>query len=236
VFFIKIKLVDVNNLSISIGKEKLIKNLSLELENKTISCIVAPNGTGKTTFFKALANILPIDTGTIIIDSIPQKFRIKYNKNIFFLENSDQLFPNLTTYENIKYIAELWGNECDIQDIINLVGVNKYKNKKTKYLSLGMKQKVLIAVAISSGAKVLIFDEPLNGLDIENVETISNVFITLKKMGKTLILSSHNIFEISKLCDNIFFLTEGNLTQASLNYDNLKEQYKTLFYEEGTLK
>lgn len=68
-----------------------------------------------------------------------------------------------------------------------------------------MKQKALLSVAIASGASFLIFDEPLNGLDIENVEYLTTVFLTLKEQGKTLLLSSHNIFEISKLCDAIYF-------------------------------
>lgn len=129
----------------------------------------------------------------------------------------------------MKFISKLWNDQSDINKIVDFVGITKYKDKKLKFLSLGMKQKVLIAASIASGADFIIFDEPLNGLDIENIENISNIFLELKKEGKTLLLSSHNIFETSKICDNIFFLVEGSLKEASLDYEILKEQYNSAF-------
>jgi ABC-2 type transport system ATP-binding protein len=92
-------------------------------------------------------------------------------------------------------------------------------------MSLGMKQKVLIAVAIASGAEFLIFDEPLNALDIENIDLVTNVFLTLKNQGRTILLSSHNIFESSKICDEIFFLVDGSLKEAPLEYTQIKQFY-----------
>ncbi|MGX7417421.1 ATP-binding cassette domain-containing protein [Carnobacterium gallinarum] len=219
----------VTELSVHVKKEHLIKNLSLKLDKGTITCIVAPNGTGKTTFFKSLAGILPINTGNITIDSESFNDRKRFNQNLFFLESSEQLFQNLTAYENVQFISKLWKQDTDINQLLDFVGIRKYKDKKVKHLSLGMKQKVLVAVAIASGSDFIIFDEPLNGLDIENIENISTIFLALKKKGKTLLLSSHNIFEISKLCDHIYFLVNGSISEAPLDYKTLKEQYNSVF-------
>lgn len=219
----------IEDLSVSIKKENLIQNLSLKLKEGTITCIVAPNGTGKTTFFKLIANVLPMKNGNITINSKSFENRVEFNRGLFFLENAEQLFQNLTAYENLKFISKLWNDQSDINKIVDFVGITKYKDKKLKFLSLGMKQKVLIAASIASGADFIIFDEPLNGLDIENIENISNIFLELKKEGKTLLLSSHNIFETSKICDNIFFLVEGSLKETSLDYEILKEQYNSAF-------
>ncbi|MCO6016902.1 ABC transporter ATP-binding protein [Carnobacterium divergens] len=219
----------ITNLSVDIKKENLIKGLSIELNKGTITCIVAPNGTGKTTLFKALANLLPIKTGNITINSESFTNKKQFNKNFFFLENSQQLVQNLTAHENMRFISKLWEHDCDINKIIDFVGIRTYKDKKIKCLSLGMKQKVLVAVAIASGANFIIFDEPLNGLDIENIENIATIFLSLKKEGKTLLLSSHNIFETSKICDTIYFLVNGSVKEASLDYKTLKEQYNSIF-------
>ncbi|MFS7403870.1 ATP-binding cassette domain-containing protein [Carnobacterium maltaromaticum] len=219
----------IEDLSVSIKKESLIHNLSLKLKEGTITCIVTPNGTGKTTFFKLIANVLPMKNGNITINSKSFENRVEFNRGLFFLENAEQLFQNLTAYENLKFISKLWNDQSDINKIVDFVGITKYKDKKLKFLSLGMKQKVLIAASIASGADFIIFDEPLNGLDIENIENISNIFLELKKEGKTLLLSSHNIFETSKICDNIFFLVEGSLKETSLDYEILKEQYNSAF-------
>ncbi len=223
------ELVMISNLRVKIKKEIILNDLSLNLMKSSINCIVAPNGTGKTTFFKSLVNIIPIESGEIKVKSQPFKDRTTFNKNVFFLESSDQLFANLTVYENMQLIAKLWKHNSDIEIIIALVGVEAYRNKKFKHLSLGMKQKALIAAAIASGAEFIIFDEPLNGLDIENIENISNLFLTLKNEGKTLLLSSHNIFETSKICDMIYFLDKGLLKAAPLDYNELKEEYNELY-------
>lgn len=223
------ELITISNLRVKIKKEIIINNLSLKLNKNSINCIVAPNGVGKTTFFKSLVNIIPIESGEIKINSEDLKNRKKVNKNIFFLETSDQLFANLTVYENLLFISKLWEHHSDLERIIDLTGIKNYKNKKIKHLSLGMKQKVLIAGAISSGARFIIFDEPINGLDLENIENIAAIFLTLKSEGKTLLLSSHNIFEISKICDHIYFLSNGVLKTAPLDYKLLKEEYNELY-------
>ena len=118
----------------------------------------------------------------------------------------------------MQVAAKLWKHDANFESITNLVGVNTYINKKIKHLSAGMKQKALLSVAIASGASFLIFDEPLNGLDIENVEYLTTVFLT---------------FEISKLCDAIYFLDSGILKSASLDYLQLKEEYYELYATKG---
>lgn len=92
-----------------------------------------------------------------------------------------------------------------------------------------MKQKVLIASAIASDADILIFDEPLNGLDIKNIELITQTFSQLKKDGKTIIMSSHNVYDITDICDNIYFLNKGQLIYSKNNYALIKEKYFELY-------
>ena len=221
--------IEITKICVALNNKNILNNLSLTLNTGSITCIVAPNGTGKTTFFKSIVQLIPLESGEVIVDKTSIKNRTDYNKKIFFIESANQLFANLTVYENMQVAAKLWKHDANFESIINLVGVNTYINKKIKHLSAGMKQKALLSVAIASGASFLIFDEPLNGLDIENVEYLA----TLKEQGKTLLLSSHNIFEISKLCDAIYFLDSGILKSASLDYLQLKEEYYELYATKG---
>lgn len=225
--------IEITKICVALNNKNILNNLSLTLNTGSITCIVAPNGTGKTTFFKSIVQLIPLESGEVIVDKTSIKNRTDYNKKIFFIESANQLFANLTVYENMQVAAKLWKHDANFESIINLVGVNTYINKKIKHLSAGMKQKALLSVAIASGAYFLIFDEPLNGLDIENVEYLTTVFLTLKEQGKTLLLSSHNIFEISKLCDAIYFLDSGILKSASLDYLQLKEEYYELYATKG---
>lgn len=221
----EIPILSIKKLSVAMNKKEILNNLSCTITNKSIICIIAPNGSGKTTLFKTINNQIAPKSGEIILQSFNKDQGEKYNKNLFFLENTDSLFQNLTAYENISFISKLWKNNCNIEQIIDLVGIQSYKDKLVKNMSLGMKQIVLIAVAIASGAKFLIFDEPLNALDIENIDLVTNVFLTLKNQGRTILLSSHNIFESSKICDEIFFLVDGSLKEAPLEYTQIKQFY-----------
>lgn len=228
--------IKIEHLTVNLKKEQILKDLSLQLDSGTITCLVAPNGTGKTTFFRSLVNGVARQTGTIQIDSIDSADRKNYNQKLFFLENVDQLFGELTVYENLQVIAKLWKNNSDFTRIMAFVGIKKYRSRKVKYLSLGMKQKVLVAVSIASGADFLLFDEPLNGLDIENIQRLSQIFMALKEEGKIVLMSSHNVFESSKVCDAIYFLINGKLQKAPLDYERLKGQYHQLFSEIGDNK
>ena len=92
-----------------------------------------------------------------------------------------------------------------------------------------MRQKVLIACAIMSNARILIFDEPLNGLDIKNIGLINKIFTKLKDQGKAILLSSHNIHELLKISNDVYFLSEGKIVDASNNLESINQQYSQLF-------
>ncbi|MGX7012942.1 ATP-binding cassette domain-containing protein [Vagococcus silagei] len=229
------KSVQIEKLSVAINKHKIINELDLDLQPQTITCILAPNGMGKTTLFRAISNTIPIQSGKIKVNSFDSKERQNFNKNIFFIEKHEQLFQNFTATENMKMITKLWGKDCQISQISERVGISDYQNKKINKMSLGMKQKVLLATSIASGADVLIYDEILNGLDIQNVAHVSQVLIEMKQQGKTILLSSHNIFEIRKICDTIYFLINGKLMKAPLDYEELIYAYQQCYYKGADL-
>lgn len=210
-------------------KEKILNNLDLKITNSTITCIIAPNGTGKTTLFKAITNNLKKVTGKIKINEEENKKRNAFNKQVFFLEDTQNLIATFTSLENLELIKKLWNSNINIDETIQLLEMEEFKDKKVKKMSLGMKQKLLIASAIVSNANIMIFDEPLNGLDLKNIDLIMRTFLRLKNEGKSIILSSHNVYDTTKICDDIYFLHKGKLLFIENNFDLIKEKYFELF-------
>lgn len=219
----------IENLVVTQDKKKLINGLDLKIRNSTITCIIAPNGTGKTTLFKAITNNLKKVTGTIKINEDENKKRTDFNKQVFFLEDTQNLISTFTGLENLVLIKKLWNSNINIEKTIQLLEMEDFKEKKVNKMSLGMKQKLLIASAIVSNANILIFDEPLNGLDLKNIDLIMRTFLRLKNEGKVIILSSHNVYDTTKICDDIYFLHKGKLLFTESNFDLIKEKYFELF-------
>lgn len=217
------------NLTVVRDKRKIIDSLNLTINEGTITCIIAPNGTGKTTLFNSISNNLKRKSGSIKINQFHSTIRSKFNKEFFFLEDDRSLMADFSAIENLELIKSLWGSQQSITEVIKFMGIEDYKHKKVKKMSLGMKQKLLIAAAIISDARVLIFDEPLNGLDIRNVDLIIQVFSKLKNEKKSIMISSHNIYEISSICDDIYFLNEGKLITVENDFDTIKQKYLDLF-------
>ena len=155
--------------------------------------------------------------------------RIFFNQNIFFMEDTQRLTENFSAIENLELIKTLWKSSLNVDEIVQLLKIESFQHKKVKKMSLGMRQKVLIACAIMSNARILIFDEPLNGLDIKNIGLINKIFTKLKDQGKAILLSSHNIHELLKISNDVYFLSEGKIVDASNNLESINQQYSQLF-------
>jgi ABC-2 type transport system ATP-binding protein len=175
-------------------------------ENKIIG-IIGRNGSGKTVLLKIISGLYFKDTGYIEYN---EKYTINNDYGILidsgFLENE-------TGFENLKNLALLRNKitDNDIIDVIKWVGLDPFDKTKYKNYSIGMKQKLKIAQAVMEKPKVLILDEPFNGLDQKSVDYFRNEIIKLKKEGLTLIITSHYKEDIEKLCDIVYEMNEGKI-------------------------
>lgn len=176
---------------------------------------------------KSILGLIKRDSGTINLygKNITEKNQKEMNKNLGSLIENPSFYDHLTACENLDIVCELKGiDKKEIKNILNDVGLSNYINKKVREYSLGMKQRLGIAIALIGNPKFLILDEPINGLDPQGIEEMRNLFKSIVKNSNTSILiSSHILDEIEKISTHIGILKNGNLI-----YNGSLENYRKL--------
>lgn len=210
----------IKDLEKRFGKVDAVKGLSFRAEDGQVTGIVGHNGAGKTTTFRCLAGLLKPDSGTILVDEWDvSTARIEVQKRIGVLPDAKGLYPRLTAREHIRYFARLYGlddEEIEAREhiLIERLGMSGFADRRTKGFSRGQRLKVALAQALVHNPKNIIFDEPTNGLDMTSVQTVHDLILELKDLGNCIVISSHIISEIAKLCDHIVIMAEGRDVMA----------------------
>ena len=193
---------------------KALDDVSLSVKEGEIFGLLGANGSGKTTLIKLLCGLISKDTGKISIFGKNIENDRSYLKEVGAIVEAPSMFKNMTGRENLRYFASLSGGlpEQRIDDILTLVGLKDRADTKFATYSLGMQQRLGIAQAIMSNPKLLILDEPINGLDPDGIMQMRDLFKKLcKTYGTTIIISSHILSEMQELCDRVAILVTGRL-------------------------
>lgn len=219
-------IIETNHLTKQYGTQKSVADLNIHVEKGKIYGLLGRNGAGKTTTMKMLLGLAQPTSGEITIWGKPLKGNEKkILPRIGSLIEAPGFYPNLTATENLRIFATLRGvpNRHAIKDALDLVGL-PYKDKKLfSQYSLGMKQRLAIALAIMHDPELLILDEPINGLDPIGIAEVRSFIRQLcEKKGKTILISSHILSEISVLADDIGIIDHGVL----LEEESLPELYQ----------
>ena len=228
-------MIEVQNLSKKYGSHTAVKNVSFAISQGEIVGFLGPNGAGKTTAMKIMTGLLKPDSGDVFIDgySITERYEDAMRGVGCIIENVF-MFKNLTALENLMLCARFYKNvdEARMTEVLDLVKMTAFKNEKIKGFSLGMRQRMGIAMALLSRPDVLILDEPLNGLDVEGMVDIRNILKRLSKEEKTTVfISSHLIHDVELTCDRVGVLLEGRLCDVSevseivKNFSSLENYY-----------
>lgn len=227
-------MIEIQNLTIGYKTKTILYDVNLSIESSKILGLVAPNGTGKTTFLRSVFNLNTPIRGKIIINGTSFKNnRTKFLSNLFYIENSNFLYSNLNAINHLKYVKKSWKSSVDITKVVKQLNMENYIKKPIKKMSLGMKQHVLIAMCIVSDAEVILLDEPMNGLDPKSQKKVSGLMKTMKSNGKTIILSSHDLNNINEISDMVIFMKEKKMKLIENDEsDNLQEFYNEIFTEE----
>ena len=229
------KIIEINGLTKTYKNSRGINNINLEIKKGDIFGFLGPNGSGKTTTMKIMTGLIKEYDGEIKLfgHSVRDDFEKAMEKVGAMVETSE-LFEYMTAYENLKQLSRYYKNIDDkrIDKVLELTGMLKYKNEKSKNFSLGMKQRLAISAAILSHPELVIMDEPLNGLDIEGMITMRNLIKDLAENQKTtFFISSHLIHDIELTCNKVGILYNGNMlgvdyTENILkNYDSLESYF-----------
>lgn len=211
-------ILSINNLYKRYGKKTIIDNLNLEVEEGQIYGFLGPNGAGKTTTIKMIVGLIFQDSGSILINGVDtlknHKEAMKYVGAI--VENPD-LYDYLTGYENIKLYARVRRVKNErIKEVIKLVGLEGRIKDKVKKYSLGMKQRLGLAVSLLHKPKLLILDEPTNGLDPEGVKQLRDFLKELAhKENVAVFVSSHMLSEMQLMCDKVAIVNKGKIVAVN---------------------
>ena len=225
------------NLCKSFGRQKAVNSISLNIERNSIYGLLGPNGAGKSTTLKMITGILKPSSGNIEFDGHAWK-RSDLN-HIGALIETPPLYENLTAYENLKVRTTILGlPDKRINEVLQIVRLTETGKKRAGQFSLGMKQRLGIAIALLNNPKLLILDEPTNGLDPVGIEELRELIRSFPSKGITVILSSHILPEVQQIADHIGIVAGGVLGyEGKLNTnDNLEQLFMDVVksnYREG---
>jgi len=205
----------VEHLTKRIGNKTILEDVSLNLNRGHIIGLVGANGAGKTSLMKVILGYSSYQEGT---------FRIIENKNkksnVGALIENPGIYPFMSGYDNLKLLNET-KNTHDIDTIVSQLNMDDYIHNKAKTYSLGMKQKLGIAIAFLNQPQLIILDEPMNGLDPKAVRDVRELIVKKAKEGVTFLISSHILSELVKITNSILIINKGKLitetTEEELN-------------------
>lgn len=218
------KAIKVRNISKTIGRKKILDNISFDIYENEIVGLVGKNGAGKSTLLKIMTGLYSYDEGEIYYYNYNLKTDYEKAMSIVgtLIENPD-MYSNLSGKKNLELFKSMFKgiDEGTIEEIVRIVEMEKYLGKKFKTYSLGMKERLGIASSLINKPKILILDEPTNGLDREGVKNIMKMLKNLK--DTTIIISSHMLSDIEELCNKIIFINDGKIDSIKIKQNDNKK-------------
>ena len=205
-------ILEINKLSKKYKDVLALDSLSLKVEKGTVFGLLGPNGSGKTTTLGILLGVLRQSAGSY--SWFENGDRTENRLRIGALLETPNFYPYLSAVRNLEIVAKIkkLNNPSErIESVLKIVNLYQRKDSNFKTYSLGMKQRLAIAAAILNNPEVLVLDEPTNGLDPQGIAEIRELIITISKEGKTIIIASHILDEIEKVCTHAAILKFGNL-------------------------
>lgn len=213
-----IPVLECKDLNKTLGKKHILKDVNLVLNEGDILGFIGPNGAGKTTTIKLILGLQTIDSGSVLINGYDiKKDFVKAIKNVGAIVENPDMYTYLSGYDNLKMSQRLYNIKEDrVKEVIKLVGLEKRIHDKVSKYSLGMRQRLGIANAILNNPKLLILDEPTNGLDPEGIKEIRTLLLKLAKKEKMAILvSSHILSELDSFCNKIAIIQNGKIIETN---------------------
>lgn len=203
--------IQLTNISKTFGKQTVLQPLTMGFEEGMIHGIIGRNGSGKTVLMKMILGILQPTTGTVIVGDKRIGKDVDFPESAGAIIETIEFIPYMSAYQNLADIAAMRGNlsKTQIKEVLEMVGLGNVGRKHVSKFSMGMRQRLAIAQAVMESPKLLILDEPMNGMDEKGVEDMRRLILARKAAGTTIILSSHNIEDIRILCDQVYRIDAG---------------------------
>ena len=209
--------------------KKILKGVSFDVNEQEIVCMLAPNGSGKTTIIKCITGLFKLNQGSISIcgHDIKKERNAAY-KNLGLCMETPSAFNDLSGLDNLKFVASARKiPEEQIDEVIDFSGIRHSIDRPVRTYSLGMKMRLGLSMAMLGKPKLIILDEPTNGLDVDAVIKIREKLLELKRSGCSVLVSSHYLGEMEKIADRVVALKDGQVIK-NISMGEIKEQYGEL--------
>lgn len=222
-------MIEVEGIHKSFGKVRAVRGVSFVAPDGKITGLLGPNGAGKSTLLRIMYTVLKPDAGCASIDGVNVVTDdLAARQRIGVLPHGAGLYPHLTARENVAYYAKLCGLhkstiDDKVDDIIKLLEINDFADRRTKGFSQGQRTKVALARALVHDPQNVILDEPSNGLDVMAMRSLRHLIFKLKDAGRCILFSSHVMQEVAALCDDICIIAHGQVAIAG-SIDGIREQ------------
>ncbi|MCB2307138.1 ABC transporter ATP-binding protein [Clostridium estertheticum] len=218
----------VQNLTKKYSKEIAVNNISFEVNEGEIAILLGPNGAGKSTTIKSIAGLLKYNGYIEICGHLNKSIAAK--KIFSYVPEVSAMFDLLTVYEHIEYITAAYGIEDykdEAEELLKRFDLSDKKDKLGKQLSKGMMQKVSICCALIIRPRVILFDEPLMGLDPKAIKELKKAIVELKEKGSVILISTHIIDSVDDFWDKVLIMKNGNIVLSGTKQE-LKSRNETL--------
>lgn len=219
-------IIELKNIYHSYNKKEVLKGISLSVEKGEIIGLLGPSGAGKTTLVNILTGQLSQSSGIgRVLGDDTRHISNKTKEQIGIMMDSFGLYQRLSVYDNMALFAEVYKvNKKKINETLQKVRLDSAKKTTVSNLSKGMKNRLNMARAILHNPSLLFLDEPTSGLDPSTTDFIHEMLLEMKKEGMTIFLTTHNMYEATKLCDNIALLNQGEIIEYG-NPDDICRKY-----------
>lgn len=209
-FISTVSILSLQNISKRYGAIQALSGVSFEVPRGAVFGILGPNGSGKTTLLGIVTDVLKADEGSYrLFDEVPSAAQ---RRQIGTLLETPNFYHYLSAYNNLQVAASIKRRpEQDISRVLEIAGLTTRQHSRFKTYSLGMKQRLAIASALLGDPDVLVLDEPTNGLDPAGIAEVRQLILELARSGKTIILASHLLDEVEKVCSHVAILQKGKL-------------------------
>ncbi|MBV9614081.1 MAG: ATP-binding cassette domain-containing protein [Ktedonobacteraceae bacterium] len=204
----------IDHVSKDFGSERVLYDVCHDFEEGKIHGLVGNNGSGKTVLMKCICGFLHPTKGNVVVHNKQVGKDVDFPESLGLIIETPGFLPGLTGKKNLKILASLRRkiDDATICETLKRVGLDPNMKKPVNKYSLGMRQRLGIAQAIMENPRLLILDEPFNGLDKQGIQHMRELILSLRNQGKTILLASHNAQDIEVLCDTVCEMDSGVLT------------------------
>lgn len=207
---------EIADLTKTLKGRVVLDHVNASFERGMVYGIVGPNGSGKTMLLRAICGFIRPDSGSVCIDGKEVEFNSKLPENIGVIIENPGFILQKTTIDNLKYLAEI-NDSFDREEtdrLLKLFDLAEYVNSKVGTFSLGMRQKLAIVQALMEHQRLILLDEPTNGLDEDSVQVFLEEMRYQRNLGNTVVIASHHSDELMQIADHIYAMSNGALTVA----------------------